>query len=114
MCGYIGAFSFNKIDNKNLFDCNKSIICRGPDSLKSVEGIDYNLNYSFIFNRLSILDLSENANQPMVSESGNEVLMFNGEIYNNNELRNALVSKGAKFKTSHSDTEVILNGLILE
>lgn len=114
MCGYIGTFSFNTIDNKKLSDCNKSIICRGPDSLKSVEGVDYNLNYSFIFNRLSILDLSENANQPMVSESGNEVLMFNGEIYNNNELRDALVSKGAKFKTSHSDTEVILNGLMLE
>ena len=114
MCGYIGSISFSSIDDEKLSLCNNSLICRGPDSKKSLKGQDNNINYSFIFNRLSILDLSENANQPMISETGKQILMFNGEIYNNLDLRESLISRGAKFTTSHSDTEVILNGLLLD
>ena len=75
--------------------------------------IKHNLGkyFHFEFNRLSILDLSEDADQPMYSESFDNMLMFNGEIYNHQELRKNLESSGAVFKTSHSDTEVILNGL---
>ena len=50
----------------------------------------------------------------MLSENGNHILLFNGEIYNHKELRKYLSLKGVNFTTSHSDTEVILRGLILE
>ena len=62
------------------------------------------------FNRLSILDLTDNASQPMIDEFGN-VLMFNGEVYNHKELRTYLENKSIQFKSSHSDTEVILHGI---
>lgn len=114
MCGYIGSVSFNTIDYEKLSKCNSALICRGPDSKKFIQGVDNNINYAFIFNRLSILDLSEKADQPMLTETGNQILMFNGEIYNNRDLRENLLQKGAKFMTSHSDTEVILNGLYIE
>ena len=114
MCGFIGKISFDRVDEEKLSICNKNIICRGPDSTKQLNLKSNEINYSFIFNRLSILDLSENADQPMLSENGNHILLFNGEIYNHKELRKYLSSKGVNFTTSHSDTEVILRGLILE
>ena len=64
--------------------------------------------FNGIFNRLSILELSDNANQPMFSEDKTSLLMFNGEIYNFLELKEILVKKGYKFKTKNSDTEVLL------
>ena len=114
MCGFIGKISFDRVDEEKLSICNKNIICRGPDSTKQLNLKSNEINYSFIFNRLSILDLSENADQPMLSENGNHILLFNGEIYNHKELRKYLSLKGVNFTTSHSDTEVILRGLILE
>lgn len=61
--------------------------------------------------RLSIIDLAEAANQPMHSECGRYVLVFNGEIYNYKTLRKALEAKGCSFKTD-SDTEVLLQLLV--
>ncbi len=62
--------------------------------------------------RLSIVDLSRDAGQPM-SSTGKEVwIVFNGEIYNHAELRLQLEAKGHRFHTDHSDTEVILNGYL--
>jgi asparagine synthase (glutamine-hydrolysing) len=58
--------------------------------------------------RLSILDLSERALQPMASENGRFVIVFNGEIYNYPELRRELTKQGACFRTT-SDTEVLLH-----
>ena len=52
------------------------------------------LNFSFIFNRLSIIDLSDTANQPMISTIFNTTLMFNGEIYNHENLRKELEGEG--------------------
>ena len=66
--------------------------------------------FSFIFNRLSIIDLSDKAMQPMISKENKSIILFNGEIYNHRELKNYLISKGCTFKTDHSDTEVLLNG----
>jgi asparagine synthase (glutamine-hydrolysing) len=60
--------------------------------------------------RLKIIDLQA-GNQPMLSEDGNTVLVFNGEIYNHRELRAELESRGDKFKTS-SDTEVVLRAFL--
>ncbi len=59
--------------------------------------------------RLSLIDLSSRANQPMTNEDGNLYLSFNGEIYNFRELRSDLIQLGHTFK-SHSDAEVILHG----
>ena len=62
-------------------------------------------------NRLSILDLEYGA-QPMVSEDSNVAIVFNGEIYNYQELWTELEGKGRRFRTDHSDSEVILNGYL--
>jgi len=60
---------------------------------------------------LSILDLSEKASQPMISEEFETSILFNGEIYNHKELRTYLENLGINFKSNHSDTEVALIGL---
>ena len=114
MCGFLGKIAFTDFDSKELEKPNSQIICRGPDNTKKFELLKENLKASLIFNRLSILDLAENANQPMHSENSKSILMFNGEIYNHKELRKYLSTKGCNFKTSHSDTEVVLNGLEIE
>ena len=59
----------------------------------------------------AIIDLSEEANQPMISADQRYVLAYNGEVYNFQELRNELVEKGYNFK-SNSDSEVVLYSLI--
>ena len=73
----------------------------------TVCGTDIGLGLS----RLKILDLSDAANQPMVSEDGRYVLVYNGEIYNYVELRAELAASGAVFRTE-GDTEVVLQALI--
>ena len=111
MCGFLGKVSFYDFNEDELLNANQSIVCRGPDCTKSISSADGDLNYSFWFNRLSILDLSQDADQPMVSKDSNYILMFNGEIYNHRSLRKDLEKRGVTFYTSHSDTEVILNGI---
>ena len=117
MCGFVGKISLNSIDNQNIIEANESLVCRGPDETINKQGSlrefnhNMSLNYSLIFNRLSIIDLSEKASQPMYSKEFNTMILFNGEIYNHRGLRKDLESKGIKFLSSHSDTEVLLNGL---
>jgi asparagine synthase (glutamine-hydrolysing) len=117
MCGYLGIIS-----NKNqehsieiLKQANKRIICRGPNETKCMFSSDLETHqqntFSFIFNRLSIIDLSLQASQPMLSDKYKNVILFNGEIYNHRELRKDLENHGINFKSTHSDTEVILNGI---
>ena len=107
----------NPLSSSNFNQANSHIICRGPDknlffnNKNKVFSNSLDNYYHFEFNRLSILDLSETANQPMYSSTFDSLLMFNGEIYNHAELRDELKSNGVKFQTSHSDTEVILKGL---
>ena len=111
MCGFIGKISSFSHDIENLDKANETILCRGPDSTKNISTNVDGYDISLIFNRLSIIDLNENADQPMTSGDQNYILMFNGEIYNHQELRKSL-EKQIKFRTSHSDSEVVLNGLI--
>lgn len=111
MCGFTGAISYHNIDNSKISEGNNFIECRGPDSKLTLKRKVNDLNISLIFNRLSILDLSEKANQPMYSKKFNTTLMFNGEIFNHNELREELIRKGLEFTTSHSDSETVLLGL---
>jgi len=111
MCGFIGKLSFKQISKNELEKPNKRLICRGPDSCQSDFYKGDDLNYELFFNRLTILDLSNKANQPMASKDKNSILMFNGEIFNHSELRKDLEKKRIKFFTNNSDTETILNGL---
>ncbi|MBM4127870.1 MAG: asparagine synthase (glutamine-hydrolyzing) [Nitrospira sp.] len=78
---------------------------RGPDDSGCFEGHD--LGIALAHTRLSILDLSGNGRQPMRSDDGRVVLVFNGEIYNFADLRQQLGDEGVRFD-SRSDTEVIL------
>lgn len=114
MCGFIGTVTKSIIDIDNLNKCNELIECRGPDEKKSFIGTldsDKTINLNLIFNRLSIIDLAENAGQPMFSETFNTGIVFNGEIFNHRTLRRELENQGIVFSTSHSDSEVVLIGL---
>jgi asparagine synthase (glutamine-hydrolysing) len=111
MCGFTGSVSVQPIDNSLIDEANKFIECRGPDVKCFIEQKYDSYHLNFWFNRLSILDLSAEANQPMYSKEFNTMVMFNGEIYNHAELRYDLQNLGLKFHTSHSDTETLLVGL---
>ena len=105
MCGFCG-FVNSKFENRNLIlkDMMDSIAHRGPDS--SGEYSDDNINMGF--RRLSFLDLEAGA-QPLYNEDSRYTLTYNGEIYNFQEIREDLITKGHVFKT-HTDSEVILHG----
>jgi asparagine synthase (glutamine-hydrolysing) len=86
---------------------------RGPDSTGYItRAIGNGRSLWLAHNRLSIIDLSSDANQPMVSHDGRYSLVFNGAIYNYVELRDELSAEGYAFRTS-SDTEVLLAALIV-
>ena len=105
MCGFVGFTG--KLENKKeiLNKMTARIFHRGPDM-----GSEFiNDNVALGFRRLSIIDLSENGNQPMKNEDGSIVVVFNGEIYNFEELRAELQEKGHIFSTG-SDTEVLVHG----
>ena len=110
MCGFTGCFSFQNISSQDIEEGNNLAVCRGPDNQQNISGSE-GINFDLWFNRLSIIDLNDNANQPMVSSSFNSLIMFNGEIYNSNKLRQKKQLKNYDFKTSHSDTETLLAGL---
>ncbi|MEX0421852.1 asparagine synthase (glutamine-hydrolyzing) [Spiribacter sp. 370] len=83
---------------------------RGPDD--SGIWVDYDAGLGLGHRRLSILDLSRSGHQPMHSPCGRYVLVYNGEIYNHNAIRQELESKGGAFAwRGHSDTEVLLAAL---
>ncbi len=101
MCGICG---FNWNDKALAGKMAAEITHRGPDQ----EGIFCCDEMSLAFRRLSIIDLSENGSQPMANEDDSIYLVFNGEIYNFQELRAELLQKGHRFK-SKTDSEVILH-----
>ncbi|MBK5214512.1 MAG: asparagine synthase (glutamine-hydrolyzing) [Flavobacteriaceae bacterium] len=105
MCGILGYYGNNEKSflKKTSLD---NISHRGPDFS------DYLSNESFYLGhtRLSILDLSPNGNQPMISKDGKFVIIFNGEIYNHLDLREEHLNKIDFISTS--DTETLLYGLI--
>ena len=102
MCGITGIFSTSSIDSleRRINAMNNSIIHRGPDA----GDFFIETNIALGHRRLSIIDTSESANQPMHTNSRNWCIVFNGEIYNFKELRKEL---NYSFNT-FSDTEVIL------
>lgn len=106
MCGFVGFVDKyrKKEKDKIVKDMASMIIHRGPDS----EGYYTDNTVALGFRRLSIIDLEGGA-QPIYNEDKSKVIIFNGEIYNYQELRKDLESKGHIF-TTNTDTEVILHG----
>jgi asparagine synthase (glutamine-hydrolysing) len=104
MCGIIGAINIEK--SKIEKGLNK-LHHRGPDAQQIYSKDGVTLGHA----RLSILDLNQGANQPFRID--NEIIVFNGEIYNYKLLKSLLESKGISFNTT-SDTEVLLQWLINE
>ncbi len=107
MCGIAGYYSLSgKISEQDLRIMAHRIGHRGPDA----EGFYSSNPIGLAHKRLSIIDLSEAANQPMTSRCGRYVMIFNGEIYNYLALREELSEKHhIPFKTQ-SDTETLLEG----
>ena len=109
MCGVSGIMYFNKklfVKKKQIHNMNLTLKHRGPDA--SGIWISKNKNIGLGHTRLSIIDLSKEANQPFADRTKNYILAFNGEIYNYIEIKKKLIDKGYKFKTKNSDTEILL------
>jgi|SaaInlV_125m_DNA_1040241.scaffolds.fasta_scaffold06532_3 asparagine synthase (glutamine-hydrolysing) len=107
MCGIVGYYSNNPNNESHIQDALKLLHHRGPDNSGYYSDGDLILGHV----RLSILDLSESGNQPFISADGKYVIVFNGEVYNFQEIKTKLEQEGVVFK-SNSDTEVVLYSLI--
>ena len=104
MCGIAGIVDFNNQPSEaTLNRMTEALRHRGPDANGTCRFEKCALGHR----RLSIIDLTDAANQPMFSDDGLQAIVFNGEIYNFKELRDLLESRGHRFKTQ-SDTEVLL------
>lgn len=109
MCGIVGAFYFKSplpYAQVQLEQARDTMAHRGPDDA----GLWCAPNIFLGHRRLAILDLSQAAHQPFISENERYILCYNGEIFNYKELANSFLAK-QKFKTN-SDTEVLLHLLI--
>src|ERR1700761_4100470 len=106
MCGIAGYISLNNTFTESCLKKATALIQhRGPDAGGFYFSEDNKVGLAH--RRLSILDLSTNANQPMFSANGRYCIVYNGEVYNFTELKEQLKDKGASLRTT-SDTEVIL------
>lgn len=109
MCGICGYADLRgrRADRDVLNRMNLAIAHRGPDG----EGLYIDGSVGLGHRRLTILDLTDNASQPMISSDGNYVIVYNGETYNFRELREELLAMGYRFKST-GDTEVLLYAYI--
>lgn len=105
MCGIAGFVG--KGNRDDILAMTSALRHRGPDG----EGffVDETAPIFLGFRRLAIVDIA-GGNQPMWNEDGTVGVVFNGEIYNHVELRRELVAAGHVFRSSHSDTEVLVHG----
>lgn len=112
MCGIAGFYSFKKsLPESVLHKMTDTLAHRGPNAKGYFNSVDGKCRMGH--RRLSIIDLSDAANQPMPSSCGRYVLVFNGEIYNYKEIKEEILKyKKIEFKT-HSDTEVLVEAFAL-
>ncbi|MAF96899.1 MAG: asparagine synthase (glutamine-hydrolyzing) [Rhodospirillaceae bacterium] len=111
MCGIAGILNFaddRPLDTDILEAMGDRMVHRGPDSAGIWRSQDGRCGLGH--RRLSIIDLSDAASQPMVNSDGDVTIVFNGEIYNHAEIRRKLEALGKyEWQTDHSDTEVLLH-----
>ena len=108
MCGILALIPPSAAIGSGATDAIRdTLLHRGPDA--GVTWIHPRGRLALAHRRLSIIDISHEADQPMVSADGSLRIVFNGEIYNYRELRSELVAGGATFRT-RSHTEVLLEG----
>ncbi len=108
MCGIAGIVDRKGLpDRADLEAARDSLAHRGPDDARTY--VNPCGEAALLFRRLSIIDLSAVANQPLANEDERRWIVFNGEIYNFPTLRAELERAGHRFR-SHSDAEVILHG----
>src|SRR5579859_754561 len=113
MCGITGIFAFNLVGKFNLVNvtaATQALSKRGPDN----QAIYHDEFIGLGHRRLSIIDTSAVAHQPMWDETKRYCIIFNGEIFNFQQLKNELESRGVTSFFSHSDTEILLKLFILE
>ncbi len=106
MCGICGILNFDRnraAERSVLEEMNRQIIHRGPDDA----GFYLSGNIGIAMRRLSIIDV-QSGHQPVTNEDDSVSLVFNGEIYNHQELRQRLEKRGHRYR-SHSDTETIVH-----
>lgn len=111
MCGIAGILGPGAGEERGralVAAMSSKLAHRGPDA----SGFSHGRAYAFGHRRLSIIDV-DHGHQPMLSEDGRYVLVYNGELYNFVELRQRLTQAGVRFNT-FSDTEVLLRVLIAE
>lgn len=104
MCGITGIYSRKGIDKEQVKKATDIMQHRGPDD----SGFYFGNSIALGHRRLAIIDLSSKARQPMSNESGSMWIVYNGEIYNFQEIRKELEDKGHEFK-SRCDSEVVLH-----
>src|SRR5437870_9231570 len=110
MCGIVGSFhpSAHGADAGVVERMRDRMAHRGPDGVGLWTSVDRRCTLGH--RRLSIIDLSDVAAQPMSNGDGTVTVTFNGEIYNHADLRRELDALGKyRWKTDHSDTEVLLH-----
>src|SRR5215472_19195547 len=105
MCGIAGFVGEGS--REDLIKMMRALAHRGPDD--EAFHVDHENRVFLGFRRLTIID-PEGGRQPMWNEDGLVCVIFNGEIYNQVDLRNELESKGHRFRSDHSDTEVLVHG----
>ena len=109
MCGINAHFRYRSdappIDPEEVIRTREAMQSRGPDASGLWQSPDGRV--AFGHRRLSIIDTSHRADQPMLTREGDVAIVFNGEIYNYRELREELEKEGERFDTT-SDTEVLL------
>src|SRR5947209_4336057 len=103
MCGISGLAGSLWTDRATLLRMNDALRHRGPDG----EGIFSDQHVGLAMRRLAIIDV-EGGNQPIFNEDGSICVIFNGEIYNFQDLRQSLEQRGHRFATS-SDTEAVVH-----
>jgi asparagine synthase (glutamine-hydrolysing) len=105
MCGIAGFVGEG--NHTHLADMTHALMHRGPDDERFY--VDDQLRVFLGFRRLAVIDPAGGV-QPMWNQDGSIAVIFNGEIYNHRELRIELEAKGHRFRTDHSDTEVLVHG----
>jgi asparagine synthase (glutamine-hydrolysing) len=103
MCGIVGIVSSNQNELNKITEAISTLSKRGPDNRSTKSFKSLALGHA----RLSIIDTSKGANQPLTDRTGRYTIVFNGEIYNYQELKQELIEDGVVFLTT-SDTEVLL------